>query len=440
MSKKEELFDEWFLKEIQSDDKEMAVFSKYFFGKYFTWIVGSVVFIFGIFLGFKESDMFTSVHNFISTNQLLLIIYISLKIFFIFYLTIFVIGVIKYILKINKNVINIYKTLKADYENITTEMERLKKSVETQKNEVIKTNKVINREIVALQHGETGDLKSDIIIKLLQDEMPLSKFLIENLNFEQTPNLTNKILQEFKKAKNTKIAKACCVINNTKFIEVDNLNDENEIKMLRYFINHRLHTEDNLIISRVFSFAFEKADTEEYRLFVSREEYRYILYLYLIANYYSGVNTYVHLYSCTLNQENRCTKNDYVSLSYFISNKMNYIAFFSPSEFDDEESSATNDMESLITVEKDVMLAKALESDFKSKVKETVKAEEIDQEGSIDEFHFKIKPEKRDLIHIHLGINKTSDEIKHKLIEYVNVLKDNKLKDLYKEAIEQFFV
>ena len=286
--------------------------------------------------------------------------------------------------------------------------------------------KNISREVVSLQYGNINRLNSEIIVGLLQKNEPLSNFLINELNFKPTNTLTQKILEEFSSAKLKNIAKACCVINDRKFIEImkEDLAQSDEI--LKYFIQHKDVTDGNLIISRIFSFPFICINNQ-IKISTSSDDYAYILYLYLIANFYSGVHTYLHLYNCDIGSNSACEFNDYVSLMAF-DKDASYKTFIAPANYSTS---------SLLTIKDDLMLAQALEKDFKKKLDKKYSVDLTAPYINCNEGFMKIKPENFKLIHIHLGLTDSKVKIKNILLSIINNIEDETKKE-YKKAINQF--
>jgi len=450
---------QYVMEKVTKKDKEKWVFSLFFDNIVMTWILGAIVFILSLWFGFNDSDLVKIISSYVKVyfdKDILLVVKGGIKTVLIFTGTVLIIGLLKYIIMMHKNITVLFDSVKDDYEKVVREMSLFTRNVENrlklmndsvilQEKEVKDVNKEVRREMFSLQHGETKHLKSDILSGLLGQNIPLSKFLVDKLNLAVTDDLTQEILESFGKAKKEKLSKACCVINNTKFIEVEkkDFKSIDNTKMFRYFSNHIDYTDENLLISRVFSFK-HKTIEDTMVLSVNNDEYRYILYLYLVSNYYSGVNTYLHLYSCDLNRQGRCTENDYVSLMTIKKDGVHYKAFFSPSEtsMDDgsnnKKKNPKKKIDALITIKNDIMLAKALEKDYKYKVKETPKLECIKKEVNPMEGHLKIKPDNMDLIHLHLGIYGNKEEIKKKLEEYAEEMVDD-LCTNHKKAISHFF-
>ena len=445
---------QYVMEKVTKKDKEKWVFNLFFDNIFMTWILGGIVFILSIWFGFSDLNdvkkLSSAVKDFLNKDFILVVKY-GIKTVLIFTGTVLIIGFLKYIIMIHKNIIVLFDSVKDDYKEVVSEMSLFTRNVENrlkvmndivtlQEKEVKNVNKEVRREMFSLQHGATKHLKSDILSGLLGQNMPLSKFLVEQLDLEVTDDLTDEILKSFDEAKKEKLSKACCVINNTKFIEVEkkDFKSIDNTKMFRYFSNHIDYTDENLIVSRVFSFKHEIIN-DTMVLSVNNDEYRYILYLYLVSNYYSGVNTYLHLYSCDLNRQGRCTENDYVSLMTIKEDSLYYKAFFSPSETSmDDDSNNKKKIDALITIENDIMLAKVLEEDYKYKVKETPNLAYKKKAVSPVEGHLKIKPDNMDLIHRHLGISGNKEGIKKKLEEYAEAMVDD-LCENHEKAISHFF-
>jgi hypothetical protein len=288
--------------------------------------------------------------------------------------------------------------------------------------------KNISREVVSLQYGNINRLNSEIIIGLLQKNEPLSNFLINELDFKPTNTLTQKILDEFLCAKSKSIAKACCVINDRKFIEISKKDLNQSSEMLKYFIQHKEVTDGNLIISRIFSFPFENINNQ-IKISVSNHDYIYILYLYLIANYYSGVHTYLHLYNCQIGSNSACEFNDYVSLMVY-DKEASYKTFIAPANYSTS---------SLLTISDDLMLAQALEKDFKRKLNKQYSVDLTAPYANYNEGFIKIKPENFKIIHTHLGLEESKTKIKNSLLLIIKDIEDETKKE-YKKAINQFLL
>jgi len=328
-----------------------------------------------------------------------------------------IIGLIGYIVKALENTILIHEIQQRELEQLRAEFLPLS-------SEIIKTQKTLSREIVSLQYGDVEKLNSSIIIKLLERNEPLSDFLIDTLLFKPTNTLTENIIEDFQEAKGEKIAKACCVINDRKFIEIkkENLNKENNL--LSYFLRHKDITDENLIVSRIFSFPFVR---EGNRAIISTEDddYSMLLYLYMIINYYSGVQTYLHLYNCDI-ERGSCEFNDYVSLMTASSEQsFDYKIFIAP---------ANKGVSSLLTINNDLMLAQALEQDFKKKLNTFNLSNNI---NSFHEGHIKIKPSNFKEISQILKQDDKKIILRKKLLEFISELEG---KEDYSKAIKAFLL